>query len=448
MAAMRRHGVGSARARAAVPLTRHGLLVGLMVVLAGTVAGCALGSGDKPTESRRETDASPAPGASALEQSAAPPQDRATGWGPLTSEVERARALVAEMTVEDQVATVLMPGFWGYDGARPTEAEQAQNQVMHRLPSAVDVVRERGYAGFFLRPEVIADARQVGRLTAQLHEVGDAPDGLPLLLSIDQEGGTVQRLKVGVPPVPSAASVGERASTTYAEQVARRNGATLRELGLTMVFAPVADVDPDGTSAIGSRAYSRDPEVAADLVVATMRGYLDSGLVPVVKHFPGLGSVRGDSHRVLPVQQKELAALRRTDLLPFAAAVEAGAPVVMTGHVAVPALEPGMPASLSRAVIQTLLRGELGFEGVAVTDSQGMAPVHARFGPAEGAVRSLLAGNDLVLNSPRPERARRAVLDAVASGRLPLARLAEAATRVTALRIYQQRLAAEADTRR
>jgi beta-N-acetylhexosaminidase len=164
-------------------------------------------------------------------------------------------------------------------------------------------------------------------------------------------------------------------------------------------------------------------------------------VVPVLKHFPGLGTVSGDSHRSLPVQGKSLDALRRTDLVPFRAAVEAGAPVVMTGHVAVPALERGMPASLSRTVLDTVLRGELGFEGVAITDSQGMGPVHGRYGPAEGAIRSLLAGNDLVLNSPRPRQARRAVLAAVRSGRIPAERLAEAATRVEALRLFQQRLA-------
>jgi beta-N-acetylhexosaminidase len=144
------------------------------------------------------------------------------------------------------------------------------------------------------------------------------------------------------------------------------------------------------------------------------------------------------------VQRKALARLEQTDLVPFRAAVEAGAPAVMTGHVAVPALDEGVPASLSPTVLGELLRGELGFEGVAITDSQGMGPVHGRYGPAEGAVLSLLAGNDLVLNSPRPRAARRAVVEAVRSGRIPAERLVEAATRVAALRLYQQRLASAA----
>jgi beta-N-acetylhexosaminidase len=408
------------------------------------IPGLACSSGSGESDSEVAASAGPTSPGQTASPSAEPSvdPDAPTGWGPTEGELAEARDRVAAMTVEQQVATVLMPGFWGYDGQAPSAAEAAQNQRMHRLDTPVEVAAQRGYAGFFLRPEVISDADQVGRLASQLQEAGaDDAEQLPLLISIDQEGGVVQRLKVGVPPVPSAASVGARADASYARQVARDNGRTLRDLGLTMVFAPVADVDPDGSSVIGSRAYSHDVDVAAEMVAASVKGYVDAGIVPVVKHFPGLGTVSGDSHRMLPVQRKSVDELMATDLVPFAAAIEAGAPAVMVGHVEVRALERRMPASLSTTVIGDLLRDRLGFDGVVITDSQGMGPIHARFGPAEGAIRSLLAGNDLVLNSPRPEKARRAVLDAVESGRLPAERLAEAAARVTALRIYQQRLA-------
>ena len=426
--------------------------VAVAVALPLALAGCSGGEATAPAGSARAQAGSGqsgpgggAPGSGSGESATPTPVDpqAPTGWGPTEGELADARDRVAAMTLEQQVATVLMPGFWGYDGADPTPAEAAANRAMHGddASTGAEVLTARRYAGLFLRPEVIDDADQVRRLAADLHAAGDGPDGLPLLLSIDQEGGAVQRLKAGVPAVPSAAAVGASGDPAYAAKVARTNGRTLRELGVTMVFAPVADVDPDGTSVIGSRAYSRDVDEAAAMVAATVEGYLDAGVVPVVKHFPGLGTVRGDSHRSLPVQAKSVEQLRRTDLVPFAEAVRAGAPVVMTGHVAVRALDPGMPASLSADVLTTLLRGELGFEGVAVTDSQGMGPVNVPYGSGEGAVRSLLAGNDLVLNSPRPERARRAVLRAATEGRLPRERLAEAATRVTALRLYQQRLA-------
>jgi beta-N-acetylhexosaminidase len=417
---------------------RRVTVLGLLLLAVSAVSGCGVLGGDskdpgRPAAQPRQSEPpSPSPTVD---------PDTPSGWGPTVGELEQARTLVDGMTTRERVATVLMPGFWGYDGQQPTPAEAARNQEMHAVDAPADVAAGRHYGGFFLRPEVIADADQVARLADQLHAAGDGPDGLPLLLSMDQEGGVVQRLKVGVEPVPSALSIGSTGDPSYARQVARANGRTLRGLGVTMVLAPVADVDPDGVSVMGSRAYSSDADVAAEMVVASVKGYLQAGVVPVVKHFPGLGTVTGDSHRSLPVQRKSVEELERTDLVPFAAAVDAGAPVVMTAHVAVPALEKDMPASLSATVIGELLRDRLGFRGVAITDSQGMGPVHGRYGPAEGAVRSLLAGNDLVLNSPNPERARKAVLRALREGRIPQERVDEAATRVTALRLLQQRLA-------
>jgi beta-N-acetylhexosaminidase len=410
---------------------------GLALVLSGC-SGSSDGSGPAPAA------AAGSPTAGATTSAAPADPDAPTGWGPTEGELARARDLVAAMSVAERASTVLMPGFWGYDADRPTSAEAARNQVMHGVDSADEALAEHPFGGVFLRPEVIADADQVSTLTGELHDAGDRPDGLPLLVSIDQEGGVVQRLKVGVPVVPSAASVGARGDAAYARQVARDNGRTLRRLGVTMVMAPVADVDPDGVSVMGSRTYSPDRDVAARMVTATVKGYLAAGVIPVVKHFPGLGSVSGDSHHALPEQSKSLAQLRRTDLVTFAAAVDAGAPVVMTAHVAVDAVEPGMPGSISEGVVTGLLRDTLGFEGVAVTDSQGMGPINGPYNSAEGAVRSVLAGDDLVLNSPYPGRARRALVAAVGSGRLPASRLDEAATRVLALRLYQQRIASAA----
>jgi beta-N-acetylhexosaminidase len=364
-----------------------------------------------------------------------------SGWGPTTGELAQARGMVEAMRATDRAATVLMPGFWGYDAKEPTAAEAELNQEMHGVASARKVLKRRPHGGVFLRPEVVADADQVRDLTATLRTVTERSSGLPPLVSIDQEGGVVQRLSVGVDPVPSAASVGATGDRRYAREVARDNGRALADVGVTTVMAPVADVDPTGTSALGSRVYSSDFRAAARLVTATVKGYLDAGVLPVVKHFPGLGTVTGDSHVTLPVQTKSVRELRRTDLVPFRRAVRKGAPVVMTGHVAVEALDPGVPASASPAVVQGLLRDDLGFDGVVVTDSHGMAPIFERYGPGRGAVVALAAGNDLVLNSPNPRDARRALRAAVRSGELAEERLSEAATRVVALRLYLDRLA-------
>lgn len=365
--------------------------------------------------------------------------DTPSSWGPTVGELTEAAQTVAAYDDATLVATVLMPGFWGYDGDAPSAAEVSANQEMHGVGSAVEALDRRPFGGVFLRPEVITEATQVAALTDDLRRVGDRPD-LPLLIGIDQEGGGVQRLQYGVDAVPSAQSVGATGDRAYARDVARANGEALRELGVTMVFAPVVDYDPTGYSALGSRTYSRDLRLNSRLAVSSMRGYLDAGVVPVVKHFPGIGTVTGDSHGALLHQSAPLSVLRERDLVSFRRAVQAGAPAVMTSHIAVDVLDPRIAASVNPDVVQGLLRDELGFEGVVITDSQGMAPIFEPFGPGEGAVRSLLAGNDLVLNSPSPREAFRAVRRALESGRLSREQLVESATRVVALRLLAGRL--------
>jgi beta-N-acetylhexosaminidase len=406
----------------------------------GALALAATACVSVPPTSGPGSPSRPVPGQSSTGEASEVDPTAESGWGPTLGELAEAEALVAAMSTADRVATVLMPGFWGYDAREPAPAEAEQNQVMHGADSAKQAVKRQPFGGLFLRPEVIADVDQVADLTTVLRDVTEKRVGLPPLLSIDQEGGVVQRLSVGVDPVPSAASVGATGDRRLARRVARDNGRSLADAGVTMVMAPVADVDPTGTSALGSRVYSADFRDAAGMVVASVKGYLRAGVLPVVKHFPGLGTVLGDSHVTLPEQAKTLRELQRTDLKPFRRAIRAGAPVVMTGHVAVEALDPGVPASASPAVVEGLLRDDLGFDGVAVTDSHGMAPIFERYGPGRGAVVALLAGNDLVLNSPNPRDARRAVRAAAASGELSEERLTEAATRVVALRLYLDRL--------
>jgi beta-N-acetylhexosaminidase len=413
------------------------------------VAGCA-GVGDLGADGGRQPSPGPtvqpvapptALGAPTISSSADP--STPSGWGPTVGELTEAAQLVASYSDRALCATVLMPGFWGYDGRSPSAAEAEANQQMHGTDSAAEALQKRQLGGVFLRPEVIQDADQVRALDLVLHQAGDRPDGLPLLIGIDQEGGAVQRLQYGVDTVPSAQYVGSTGDLGYARTVARDNGRSLRELGVTLVFAPVADYDPSGYSALGSRTYSRDLRLNARMVVATMKGYLEAGVIPVIKHFPGIGTVSGDSHGALLHQTASVDELGRRDLVAFRRAIRAGAPVVMTSHVAVDQLDPTIASSVDPQVVQGLLRDQLGFQGVAVTDSQGMAPIYEPFGPGEGAVRSLLAGNDLVLNSPAPGQAFRAVQHALDSGRLSRDRLVEAATRVVALRLYLERLRSE-----
>jgi beta-N-acetylhexosaminidase len=210
----------------------------------------------------------------------------------------------------------------------------------------------------------------------------------------------------------------------------------LRALGFTMVFAPVADVTtgPDDPT-IGSRSASSSPAVVSEIVTGSLAGYADAGIVAVAKHFPGHGSVPADSHQELPVQTATLAHLRSRDFVPFQSAADAGAPAVMVGHIDVRAVDAGTPSSVSAPVVG-LLREELGFDGLVVTDAHNMAAVARGYGSGDAAVRSLAAGADVVLMPLDVRAAHAEIVAAVTDGRLPAARLAEAATRGVALMLH------------
>lgn len=413
----------------------------VLVLLLAAFMACACaapGQGEAPRPTAPQAESSTAsPSAETVDP------DAPSGWGPTEGELVEAREIVTAMPVEQRVSQVLMPAFWGFSADRVSPAEASRNADSHGVDTAGEAVERHRYGGVFIRPETIDNAQQVHDLVHALHEQGDHPGGLPLLVSVDQEGGDVQRIKKGVTSWPSARTIGRTSSPGLARTIARGNGAELRAMGFTMTLAPVADVNSADNEIVGTRSFSADHEQAARFVVASVEGYLDAGILPVLKHFPGHGSVQGDSHHDLPVQKKSVAELEKSDLVPFVAAIEAGVPAIMTAHVSVRALESGVPASLSHDVITGLLREKLGFRGLVVTDSQGMGPVYGTYGNAESAVRSLVAGNDLVLNSPDAIKARRGVVKALRSGRLTESRLLEAATRVVAARIYQQRIGAK-----
>ena len=228
----------------------------------------------------------------------------------------------------------------------------------------------------------------------------------PLFLGVDQEGGVVERLRRAATRFPTFMSAGAAADPALTRTAYAASGAELRGLGFTVDFAPDADVTSGpGDPTIGSRSASSRPAAVAEHVVAASTGFAESGVLPVIKHFPGHGSVPADSHLTLPVQTKSLEDLESSDLVPFRKAVEAGLPSVMVGHIDVRAIDPRVPSSLSRKVVTGLLRDELGFDGLVVTDSLRMA----------GVTRGRTPGR---VGRPGDARRRRRAADAaVARGR-------------------------------
>ncbi len=269
-------------------------------------------------------------------------------------------------------------------------------------------------------------------------------------LAIDQEGGRVQRLGPPFPQLPPMRELGARSDA--AAHVARAGavlGQALAMLGFHQNYVPVLDVDtnPDNP-AIGDRAFSDDPQRVADFGVALIHALQTGGIAACGKHFPGHGDTHTDSHIELPRLDHDLDRLRRVELAPFAAAIRAGVASIMTTHVCYTTLDAVHPTTLSEAVIEPLLRRELGYDGVVVTDDMEMLAIMDHYGIEEASVRALRAGCDQILICHRAElqtAAYEAIVRAVESGELPRARLLQAAGRGARMKRQYQPLAARLD---
>ena len=255
----------------------------------------------------------------------------------------------------------------------------------------------------------------------------------PLLITSDEEGGQVSTFRPLLGPSESAYANGKLPADVLFSR-AQVLGNYLRHLGLSGDLAPVADVTTGGGSSIGSRSYSSSPGAASRDALAVAGGLSAGGVVPTLKHFPGLGRAEGDTHREVAVVDTPRAEFDRSDLAPFVDAIHAGVPVIMVSHAAYPSLGiSDEPASMSPAAY-ALLR-QLGFTGVAMSDSLGMGAVNLRYDYPKAAVQGLRAGADALLftDGTQAKRMRDAIVSAVRSGELPESRLDEAAARVTAL---------------
>ena len=255
------------------------------------------------------------------------------------------------------------------------------------------------------------------------------------MIATDQEYGWVTRIKSGIVQLPSAMAFGAAGRPELTEAAWRAAGTELAAVGINVDLAPDADVTgSSGNAIIGSRSFGADPGAVSSQVGAAVKGLQSAGVAATVKHFPGHGHTNTNSHDALPVLGQARAALDAADLPPFQAGIDAGAMLVMSGHLDVEAIDAGTPASFSPKVLVDLLRGEMKFGGVVVSDALNMRPPK-RWAPGESAVRALLAGNDLLLMSPDLAAAQRGLLDGLASGRIPRQRMVEAATRVMTLRL-------------
>jgi beta-N-acetylhexosaminidase len=292
------------------------------------------------------------------------------------------------------------------------------------------MVRERNIGGVILFAHNMQSEVQVESFTGKLQELSmETEPAVPLFVAVDQEGGDIASAP-WVSPQPSAAEIGRRGDPAEARAVAQEIGAQLLRAGVNTDFAPV--VDTGYGAAIGNRSYGEDPELVARMGAAAVGGFENVRIVSAAKHFPNHGPAASDSHVGLPVIEHDTATVRSYDLPPFRAAVRAGVPMVMVGHLVYPAIDPERPASLSADAI-SMLREELGFEGVVVTDDLAMAGASGGGPPARAAVEAVRAGADLLIVSSPPQEqadAYEAVVAGVESGEIPRGRIRESVGRV------------------
>lgn len=341
--------------------------------------------------------------------------------------------LISYMTVSEQIGQMLMPDIRQWNGKVTTTVNEGLKQS----------IQNQDLGGLILFDKNIVDARQLTKLTHELQlEAGD----IPLFLGIDQEGGVVKRIPGGT-NLPGQMALGATSDTALAEAAGKLTGEELKALGLQVNFAPVLDINsnPDNPI-IGMRSFGSDVDLVSRLGLATIQGMRQSGVIAAVKHFPGHGDTAVDSHLGLPVLTHNRERLNAMELKPFRAAIENGVEMIMTAHIAFPAvdneqvisLKDGsrvpIPATLSKKVLNGLLREELGYQGVIISDAFTMDAIAEHFGEKQAVERAVSAGVDIILMPQDSAAAHQTLVDAVKSGRIPAETIHESVKRILELK--------------
>lgn len=334
---------------------------------------------------------------------------------------ELAVSYFSEMSIENKVAGLFMVTPEAITGVRT--ATQAGDGTQEAL---------NAYAvgGLIYFGQNILDKEQIVKMLSNTASMSN----YPIFLAVDEEGGDVSRVansKVEVEKVDSMSTIGSQGDTAKAREAGTAIGTYLKEIGFNVDFAPVADVSSGEDSVLRDRAFGTDPQLVKEMVSNAVGGIEETGVSACLKHFPGLGSTTEDTHDGRVEITKSLEEMRASDFVPFQAGIEAGVDFVMVSHATAPALDDNnVPSSLSRKVITDTLRGELGFQGVIITDALNMTAITDYYTPEEAAVMAIEAGADMLLMPEDFEKAYEAVLAAVQEGKITEERIDQSLERI------------------
>ncbi|MEU8823209.1 glycoside hydrolase family 3 protein [Streptomyces sp. NPDC048636] len=422
------------------PTSRRALLAATAASVAAAATACApVAPGAAPARRPSPSSASPArsgAGAGATgERAATRREDTARDH-----HRDRVDALIGRMTLDQKIGQLFVMRVYGHSATAPDPDDVASNQKELGVANAAELIAKYHVGGiiYFGWTHNIRDPHQVAALSNGIQKAAlrDRRAPVPLLLSTDQEHGIVARIGAPATLMPGAMALGAGGGAKDARTAGRIAGAELAALGIRQDYAPVADVNVNPANpVIGVRSFGADPRAVARLVAAQVAGYQSAGVAATAKHFPGHGDTTVDSHVGLPVITHSRKEWERLDAPPFRAAIDAGIDSIMTAHLLFPALDPADdPATLSRPILTGVLREELGYDGVVVTDSLGMEGVRKKYGDDRVPVLALKAGVDQLLNPPDLAAAWRGVHKAVRDGELTEARLDISLRRVLELK--------------
>ncbi|GGU43818.1 beta-N-acetylhexosaminidase [Nocardioides albus] len=371
---------------------------------------------------------------------AAGPEEATAATGKTPTQHGKIVSLMQHMSVQQKVGQLFVIEVYGRDANNVSDAAKTGNQKLYGVDTPAQAIAKYQPGGviyFTTRgPDNIGDPAQVATLSNGLQQAAlQQRPKIPLNIAVDQEGGAlVARFgpASGATQMPGQMALGANGSTADAARSAEVIGTELAAVGVTQDYAPVADVNLNPNNpVIGIRSPGADPAAVSDLVAAEVEGFDDGDLSSIAKHFPGHGDTGTDSHYGLPEVTHTREQLEEIDLPPFKAAIDAGIDAIMTAHVTVPAIDPtGEPATMSEPILTGLLREEMGFDGLIVTDALDMQGAAATYPADVAPVEAFLAGADQLLIPPKMDIAYAAVLDAVENGTISRKRLDESVYRI------------------
>lgn len=351
----------------------------------------------------------------------------------IPDKTDKVQQIVDSMSLEEKVAQLfLVQPEAIVDIGTATAAGDATKQAINKTP----------VGGFVYFSDNLQSEQQVQDMLRNVQKYSEDRICLPAFLSVDEEGGTVARVastgRFDVTDVGDMAKIGASGDVQQARQAGETIGSYLSELGFNLDFAPDADVltNPDNT-VVEKRSFGSDPRVVSDMSLAVAQGLAQHQVYSVYKHFPGHGATAGDTHQGYAYTDKTLDELKQSELIPFENAIQNNAAFIMAAHISAPRVTgDDTPASLSKTMITDILRGQMGYDGIVVTDAMNMGAVTEQYTSAQAAVKALQAGADLVLMPEDFQEAYQGVLDAVKDGTLTEQRINESVTRIVKVKVH------------